>query len=165
MKSGGTVVVSHYGQPNIRDPEASERWHEILQDYVTGVQSVGGIQERAIINIGNGFNTVPFDTEYYERGAQRVYINTGGDVTLIGLPANAPDRSLPSDERIFIEEDQSWMQIADTDYLKRMVKSFLPGLQDNELDKDWAGFEEMCGGKEAKLEILWPVAQLFGTRL
>lgn len=156
------MAVSCYATPAFIDPIVMKRWHEIMDPYFLQLQELGGVYERAVNSMGCGWSCVGFPTELYEKGAKRIYVNTGGNLDLLcPLPgAKTVDRTLESDERIFVEGDRDWIMNVDAEYLRGVMMSMVIGVKEEELPS----MEGAIGGKGVKTELFWPNFLFLATR-
>ncbi|KAI9048780.1 hypothetical protein LZ554_007611 [Drepanopeziza brunnea f. sp. 'monogermtubi'] len=168
LKPGGTLAISYYGRPHVRDDaRARSVWDRMFDVWAEGNFERSEVFRRAFRNGVTGLDNVPFSPEFWEEGARRVKTNTGGRADAFLMSARYRD-SFPSrlgdgDVVQWVEEDQDWVDEVDLQGLKGVFASFIPAPADDKIKGLWAEMEDAVKS-DKRVKITWPFVQLLATR-
>jgi ubiquinone/menaquinone biosynthesis C-methylase UbiE len=154
LKKGGMVAISAYGSPRIPgNPAAQAAWDKIFEIKTERLVKSGGVLERAIRQGSSGLDTVPFPIKDWEKGAKRIVANSGVPLSLnVRSGGKAESRVGVDDVREFVETDEDWIYEKDVGWLKGMFASFLPSIQEHEIQDLWTELENAVGGPEKQVK-------------
>jgi SAM-dependent methyltransferase len=174
LKSGGTLYIVNYAFCNvIDDPKANNIMREIVMDYVDTFQSkpeqTKAILHQAFRTLSCGFDNLGFDKDIW-KGVRRVIVNGEGDNKILEAPArfkvdSGPIKVGENEERVFVEGDESWvMEGRDVAWFKQAFAAFEFGGRVEDSMEKWSDFEEAVGGKDKKMNVVWPSVHTFATK-
>jgi trans-aconitate 3-methyltransferase len=169
LKKRGTVAISVYGAPHIPgNPAAQAAWDKIFDLKTEQLLQMGGFLERAVRQGTSDLDTVPFPEKDWERGANRIVINTGGRSQAqrfnMKEVKKVESKVGKGDVKEVVEIDKDWVHEKDINWLKGMFASFLPSIPEHEIQDLWSELEGAVGGQEKKVVVAWTVVQLLATK-
>jgi trans-aconitate 3-methyltransferase len=161
LKTGGTLMVSHYTVPKILDNErAQNAWQALWDAYSERAQ--GPMFDHAFNIVNSGLDHLEFPTEDWEN-VKRTYINARGSMKAFEMNSRVGESKVKGvEERIWEDGDKDWCDEAGLDWFKGYLGTWVPKIPETEIQDLWDEFEHALKGKNAKFET--PIAMVFATK-
>lgn len=176
LKPGGTLGIFHYAPPNTHDPKLQELWHS-LYAVASDRGSENEVYMRCWRNLSIAYQQIHLDPKIWKEGAQRIYINTNGDLTTVTPVLRNPavakvletyDGGIPeskvneTDVTVWIEGDKDWEYEVDATWMKKSLRNMIIGRGAEYYAEVDAKIDATVGDK--KVPIYYPVLQIIATR-
>ncbi|TAQ89921.1 hypothetical protein B7494_g1767 [Chlorociboria aeruginascens] len=168
LKPGGTLNIIYYGPAKILDHEAASKvWTELLLDYVDYYRDNAGIQ-RAAKSICIGFDNIEFEEGIWGNVVRR-FGNADGERCLHPIPRYGlelfPDKVGMNEKRIFVEDKEGW-EIEDCDlaWFQQVFMNYFLGRKLEDDKERWRQLEDALGGRDGKVQVVFPNLQILATR-
>lgn len=171
LKSGGTLAVVYYNRPYITNNEAaSEVWEKLWNTWVEELKKSKVAAVQKAFKNHPALENIAFPKEDWELGTKRIWINTRGNGEVFKLGKahwmeeydSLATGALDTDERIYVEDHEGWMDERDSQWLRGVVTNFVPLMAQYDVGDLWEELDGVIG--DGKVKVAWPALMLLATK-
>ncbi|KAI1114063.1 S-adenosyl-L-methionine-dependent methyltransferase [Nemania sp. NC0429] len=161
LKPGGTLVMTLYTPPVIRDNERAQSiWQDILNAH--GEKATGPLSERAFQICSNAYDSIALPPTHWET-IKRVYINASKGIATFQWGDHVDeDRVGSHEERVWVHGDPDWFIERGVDWLKKFISTYDLPHPGPEVQGLWDELERTMDCPEFRMEV--PVVMVFATK-
>lgn len=160
LKSGGTLAMTGYFLPVLRNEVAQEHWRSIYYEWVKRNNS--DVYQRAYPMVVSGFESIGLPADTWT-DVKRVYINTQGTLDrFLGCGAAVTSKFHKNEERVFVEDDKAWILPRDIAWLKAHHKTCVVPVPEEDVAEHWDAIEEELKG--GTVDVEFAVVMILATK-
>ncbi|KAI1186903.1 S-adenosyl-L-methionine-dependent methyltransferase [Nemania serpens] len=161
LKPGGTLVMTLYSPPVIRDNERAQSiWQEIFTTYAK--LATGPMSERALEICNNAYDSIALPPTHWE-AIKRVYINASKGIATFKMDDHvSEDRVGKHEERVWVDRDTDWFIEQGVEWLKKFLDTYDVPYPGPEIEGRWNELEGAMNGAKFRMEV--PIVMVFASR-
>ncbi|KAH8588891.1 S-adenosyl-L-methionine-dependent methyltransferase [Bisporella sp. PMI_857] len=161
LKPGGTLVLTHYGVPQILDNDLAQKiWKDIWGVHST--KAKGALFDHAFRLCNTALEGIEFPKAEWET-VKRIYINAHEKLeSFVFNDRIGESRVRDGEEKVWEDGDEQWCDVQGIDWLKGYFGTWMPRIPEPEIRGLWHNMELALKGEKVRIEF--PVVMVFATK-